>query len=190
MRARAVLAAALLVPPGAALAASSGSATDPDDSPSKVDLAGVRGAHNRVQDRLVHSLRTYDPFRPADLGDPNGPPGSICLDIWTTRQPGDSPPNYDVCVTADRRGRHFRGSVSRHGAGDRARKIGRARVEHPAARRLVIRFDPDLIRRPSSYLWRAESRAFAPGCRRPTGCEDTAPNAPRTVRTKLGTPRS
>jgi hypothetical protein len=174
--------------PAAALA-DSRSVRDPNDTRGKVDVSSVLGAHNRIEDRLVHVVHTYEGFGPADLLNRSGPPGSICVNVWTTRTPGDAMPNYEVCATSNRQGTAFRGDIDRFGRGGSVRRIGAARVEHPAADRLLIRFDPDRIRRPGSYRWNVQAATFGSGCRTPTGCEDLAPNTPRTIRTRLGTPR-
>jgi hypothetical protein len=164
--------------------------TDRNDTRGKVDISAVRGAHNRVRDQLVHSIRAYDAFAPLDLRNTNGPPGAICVNIWTTRTPGETLPNYEVCVTSDRKAQRFEGTINRFGRGASVRRVGTARLERPSSKQLRIRFDPDRIRRPESYRWSVQATTHGGACRSPTGCEDLAPNTPRTVRTDLGEPRS
>jgi hypothetical protein len=176
----------LLALPAAALARSP-TVQDRDDSKAAVDIAAARASHNRTADLLVHVVSAYDAFGPGDLLNRDGPPGSLCLNIWTTREPGEDAPNYDVCVTSDRRGRVYRASIARHTRN--VRRVGTARVDQPEPTRLEIRFDPDRIRRPRSYRWVAQTATFGEDCGGPTGCEDFAPDRPDSSLTRLGTPR-
>ena len=183
---RLALLTALLALPAAALARSP-TVLDRDDSKAAVDIASAKGTHNRTADQIVHVITTHDDFGPGNLLNSDGPPGSICLNIWTTREPGEDTPNYDVCATSDRRGRVFRASIAR--LTRNSRRVGAARVEQPDSKRLELRFDPDRIRRPRSYRWVAQTATFGEGCGGPTGCEDFAPDRPDTALTRLGTPR-
>lgn len=166
--------------------------SDPDDSASAIDIASVRGTHDLRADRLVHTIRTHDAISPESFRSAraSAPPGSLCVNIWTRRKPRQAPPDYDACVTLDRDGESLRASVSRHRAGGAVRRVGAAVVRLEAPRRLVVRLDPRLIRRPRAYRWSVQSATFARGCPRARGCEDFAPAAGRTVRTRLGEPRS
>ena len=172
---------------GAALAAT---IEDRDDSAGAVDLASARAAHNRATDELVYVVETHDPLDPrALLGREGGPPGSVCVNAWTTRRPGEAAPNYEVCVSAARDG-DLHASVARHPSGARARRVGAADVEQTAERRLELRIDPDDFRRPASYRWTVQAATFGDGCTGPTGCEDFVPDRPRTARTVLRRARS
>lgn len=165
---------------------------DGDDSRSQVDIASVRGTHDMRADRLVHAIRTHDPISPRSFRNSvsrNGPPGSVCVNVWTRRTPREQAPDFDVCVTADRGEGQLRASVSRHGPYGGVRRVGRASARLERPRRLLVRFDPDLIRRPASYRWSVHAATFARGCPRRTGCQDFAPQGGRTVRTRLGRPR-
>ena len=186
MRRLALLACVLAALPAVALARSP-TVQDRDDSKAAVDIATAKGSHNRTADQLVHVITTYDAFAPSDLLNRDGPPGSVCLNIWTTREPGEDPPNYDVCVTSDKRGRVYRASIARETRN--ARRVGAGRVDQPDPKRLEIRFDPDRIHRPRSYRWVAQSATFGEGCSARTGCEDFAPDRPDTAITRLGKPR-
>jgi hypothetical protein len=180
---RAALIAALLVLPASAYAAA---VDDRDDSDGRVDIRRATGSHNRSKDELVHVVTTYSAFSPRTLRASDGPPGSICVNIWTTRTPGEAPANYEACATADRSGRKWRGSLARNP--DRGAPIRRSSVtvEQPSNRKLVIRIDPDRMRRPASYRWNVEAVDFGEGCGGTTGCEDFAPDRPDTLETKLG----
>jgi hypothetical protein len=176
----------LLALPAAALAKSP-TVQDRDDSKAAVDIAAARASHNRTADLLVHVVSAHEDFAPDDLLNRDGPPGSLCLNLWTTREPGEDAPNYDVCVTSDKRGRVYRATIARHTR--HVRRVGSARVDQPDPKRLEIRFDPDRVRRPRSYRWVAQTATFGADCGGPTGCEDFAPDRPDTSLTRLGTPR-
>lgn len=179
--------AAIAVP---ALAFAQSRIGDRDDSAGVVDLSGARAAHNRVSDELVWVIDLHDAFRPGLLLNRDGPPGSVCVNAWTRRTPGEGAPDYDVCITSDARGRELRASVARHGTTGAVRRRGAAEVEQAGDTRLELRMDPDLIRRPRSVRWTVQAAVFSPGCPTFTGCEDFVPDRPRTSRTRLRTPRS
>jgi hypothetical protein len=165
--------------------------TDGDDSRSQVDIASVRAMHDRTNDRLAHIIRFQAGIGPGDFGnavDEHGPPGSVCINIWTRRTPWEASPNFDVCVSADRE-RKLVASVSRLGSRGGVRRRGPASAELTSRRRLVVRFDPDLIRRPAAYRWSVEVTTFERGCTS-RGCKDFAPRRGRSVRTELGAPEA
>jgi hypothetical protein len=164
--------------------------SDGDDSRSSADISSVRAVHDRSNDRLAHIIRFHTGISPSDLKnaiDEHGPPGSVCISIWTRRTPWEASPNFDVCVTADRDANDLVASVSKLGARGGVRKRGSASAELTSRRRLVVRFDPDLIRRPAAYRWSVEVTTFARGCTS-RGCKDFAPRRGRSVRTELGAP--
>ncbi len=164
--------------------------SDGDDSRSSADISSVRAVHDRANDRLAHIIRFHAGISPSDLRnaiDEHGPPGSVCINIWTGRTPWEASPNFDVCVTADRDANDLVASVSKLGARGGSRKRGPASAELTSRRRLVVRFDPDLIRRPAAYRWSVEVTTFARGCTS-RGCKDFAPRRGRSVRTELGAP--
>ena len=187
MRAKALGAVLLLAAPAVALAATR--FDDRDDSAGAVDLSSVRASHNRVSDELVYVIDLHGEVTPRMLLRRDGPPGSVCVNLWTTRRPGEAAPNYDVCITAERRGRLFRASVSRHGATGEVRRAGRAKVEQTAPTRLVLRIDPDRMGRPDEVRWTVQAVAFSTGCPSVTGCEDFVPDRPKSARTELQAPR-
>jgi hypothetical protein len=188
---RALSLALAVLAAGSALAVAQtgdGTVEDGNDSRSALDLAAVRATHDRSNDRLAHIVRFQGPISPRNFRNAvqeHGPPGSVCVNIWTSRTPWEASPNYDVCVTADRDRRRLLASVSRHGARGGVRRAGRASAELTSKRRLVVRFDPDLIRRPGSYRWSVHATSFERGCKR-RGCQDVAPSRGRSVRTQLG----
>jgi len=180
---------------GAGLAAAqdgTNAVSDGDDSRSEVDVASARAAHDRSNDRLAHIIRFHAPisarkFRNA-VAD-HGPPGSVCINIWTRRTPWEASPNFDVCVSADRGADKLVASVSRLGPRGGVRRRGAASAQLTSRRRLVVRFDPDLIRRPAAYRWSVHVTTFERGCTS-RGCQDFAPRRGRSVRTELGAPAS
>jgi hypothetical protein len=164
--------------------------SDGDDSRSSADISSVRAVYDRSNDRLAHIIRFHAGISPADLRnaiDEHGPPGSVCVSIWTRRTPWEASPNFDVCVTPDRGAHDLQASVSKLGPRGGVRRRGPASAELTSRRRLVVRFDPDLIRRPNAYRWSVEVTTFARGCTS-RGCKDFAPRRGRSVRTELGAP--
>src|SRR5688572_22995031 len=163
---------------------------DGDDSRSRADIASAHATHDRGNDRLAHVVRFHarisaDTLRNAI--DEHGPPGSVCVNIWTRRTPWEASPNFEVCVTPEREGDDLQASVSRLGARGGVRRRGIASAQLTSRRRLVVRFDPDLIRRPAAYRWSVEATTFERGCTS-RGCKDFAPKCGRSVRTELGSP--
>jgi hypothetical protein len=164
--------------------------SDGNDSRSRADIAAARATHDRSNDRLAHVIRFQDPIGPRVFRNAvaeHGPPGSVCINIWTRRKPGEASPNYDVCVTGNRNLDKLLASVSRLGPRGGVRRVGRAAAQLTSRRRLVVRFEPDLIRRPAAYRWSVQATTFERGCSR-RGCQDVAPRRGRTVRTVLGAP--
>ncbi len=164
--------------------------TDGDDSRSAVDIASVRASHDRTNDRLAHIVRFHETISPGSFRNAvaeHGPPGSVCINIWTRRTPWEASPDFDVCVSADRARRELLASVSRIGARGNVRRRGSASAQLTSRRRLVVRFDPDLIGRPGAYRWSVQVTTFERGCGE-RGCQDVAPRRGRSVRTALGTP--
>ena len=163
------------------------SVRDRDDVTVGLDIAKSGGAHNRASDELVHTLDFYEAV-PATLTSTGRPPGSVCIEIWTRSKPAESPADYEACATSKKGGK-WAGSVARkRDVGPRLR-VGEVKVEQTSDTRLVLRIDPDDIKRPATYRWRSESTSFAKDCKRSTGCPDYAPDRPDTVETKLSQPR-
>lgn len=183
-----LLTLALLLAAGALAVAQDGGVKDPDDSKSRVDIAQARAAFDRANDRLAHIIRFHRPISPRNFRNAvaeYGPPGSVCINVWTTRTPGDASPNFDVCVSGNRARNRLVASVSRLGAGGSVRRVGNASAQLTSARRMVVRFDPDLIRRPAGYRWSINVTTFERGCTR-RGCRDAAPKRGSTRRMRIG----
>ena len=160
---------------------------DRDDVTTGFDIAKVAGSHNRASDQLVHTVDFYAaiPHRVAS----SGVPDSVCVEIWTRSAPKESPADYEACATPAK-GSAWKGSIARKRDRGARLRVGAVKVEQPSDTRLVMRIDPDLIKRPASYRWRTESTSFGSDCKSSTGCPDYAPDRPDTAETKLSTPRA
>jgi hypothetical protein len=168
----------------AAPAALATSVRDRDDVTTGLDIAKVSGAHNRASDQLVQTVDFYEAL-PAKLRTPS----SVCVEIWTRSTPGESPPDYEACATKDKSDK-WQASIARKREKGQRLRVGGVKVEQPSDTRLVMRIDPDDIKRPTSYQWRTEATSFASDCKSSTGCPDYAPDRPATATTKLSKPRS
>lgn len=118
-----------------------------------------------------------------DLVAKSGPPGSLCLRLYTRATPGVLPPDYLVCVTADAKGRRLRGTVLAEQVNALPKRVGRASVSQTKSRRsVIVRFSQTSVGRPSVIRFAAESTRA--GCPR-LSCVDTLPNAPGTSKLLL-----
>jgi hypothetical protein len=181
---------ALLAVTGVAVAQDDqGAVTDADDTSSAADISSAHAAHDTSNDRLAHVIRFHERISPGTFGNDvaeHGPPGTVCVNIWTRRKPWQASPNYEVCVTADRGEDALVASVSRLGPRGGVKRRGDASAELTSRRRLVVRFDPDRIHRPAAYRWSVQATTFERGCTR-RGCQDFAPGRGRSARIELGT---
>lgn len=182
---RAAIAAAALLALTAPLAYAT-TLRDRDDVTTAFDIAKVSGAHNRAADQLVHTVDFYEaiPHRIPKAG----PPDSVCVDIWTRSTPKESPADYEACATPAKGGA-WKGSIARKRDRGPRLRVGGVKVEQPSDTRLVLRIDPDDVKRPSSYRWRTEATSFGSDCKSSTGCPDYAPDRPDTAETKLSAAR-
>jgi hypothetical protein len=161
------------------------SVRDRDDVTARFDIAKASGAHNRASDQLVHTVDFYEamPHRVPKSGTPD----SVCVEIWTRSTPGESPADYEACATPAK-GSSWKGSIARKRDRGPRLRIGGVKVEQPSDTRLVLRIDPDDIKRPASYRWRTEATSFGSDCTSAIGCPDYAPDRPGTAETKLSKP--
>jgi hypothetical protein len=186
------LLAALAVAAFAALFATAALATsvqDRDDVTTALDIAKAGGAHNRVSDQLVHTIDFYGPVKASAMANKGKPPSTVCVEIWTRSIPGESPADYEACAGPAAKGKGWVGSIARRRELGPQLRVGVIKVQQPTATRLVLRIDPDDIRRPASYRWRTETTSFGSDCNHSTGCPDYAPDRPDTALTKLSKPR-
>ena len=184
-----VIAAVSCLAAAAVAAAATITIRDRDDVSTPLDIAKASGAHNRASDRLVHTIDTFAGYSPSDLANDDPAPSSLCIEIWTRSTPGEGGPDYEACAAPDRRGRSFAGTLSREREEGPDLKIASVRLERPSRSRIVFRIDPDDIKRPRSYRWRAETTSFGGGCRSASGCPDYAPDRPDVAETRVAAPR-
>ena len=190
MRVLLVTLAVLAISGIAAAQDNGGTVSDGDDSRSRVDIASARAVHDRTNDRLAHIVRFHQRISARAFDNEiaeHGPPGSLCINIWTSRTPWDASPNFEVCVSGNRDASDLVASVSKLGSRGGVKRRGSASAELTSRRRLVVRLDPDRIRRPAAYRWSVQVTTFESGCTS-RGCQDFAPARGRSVRTELGTP--
>lgn len=135
--------------------------------------------------RLRAVITLAEEFGPLDLLASSGPPGSLCVRLWTDPdvRPSVAPPTYLACVTGARSGAAYRASVQRLTADGEPERLGSATVTRPSERSLALRFSQSLVGSPRLIRWQAD--ATKPGCTR-ASCTDTAPDAPKSVTLRLG----
>jgi hypothetical protein len=94
--------------------------------------------------------------------------------MWTVTKGEAAFPDRLLCITADARAKHMRGSIFVERGGTLER-VATASLARSSDRTVVARFPQSAIGRPDRVRFAAE--ATPPGCPRPA-CIDTAPNAP------------
>jgi hypothetical protein len=146
-----------------------------------VRVALVRGSDGRLRAELTMA----DPWGVPELRAAAGPSGTVCLQVWTRRTPGEQPPDYLACLTPPAQGDVFTGRVLRDRANGLPRTVGPADVSRPTPRTVYMRFAQSMIGRPDELRFAAEAASRVDGCPRPLGCRDTAPGAPATAGLRL-----
>jgi len=172
---------ALLALAGVAVAKVTAPLTLPD---ARGDVKGAldmqRAALRRAADgRLRLSVTLASAIKPADLLAGTGPPGSICLKLWTVAgaDPTATRPDRLVCVTA-RSADELRASVLEQTAPGLPKRVNSASVKlTKGGRSLILRVNQSAIGQPKSLLFAVESTRA--GCIR-VSCIDTVPDAPDT----------
>ena len=152
------------------------SATDGRGALDIVRVAMSRG----VKGRLRGEVTMEKGWSTADLRSATGPSGSICITLYTAREPGADPADWLVCATPPKEGEELRGRVLRDRANGLPRQVAAATVTRPTARTVYLRFAQSAINRPASVRFAAEAVTRARRCPQPLGCRDTAPDAPTT----------
>jgi hypothetical protein len=150
---------------------------------TRVQLARADDGRLRAALTLGRAWRTRDLLGPGEDDGPPGPPGSLCLRLWTRSEPTAGAPDFLVCMTADASGRDLRGSVLAEREGDLVRVAG-ASLTRSSVRTVVVRFAQSAVGRPATVRFAGE--ATAAGCAVVT-CVDTAPDAPATATLTLHT---
>jgi hypothetical protein len=178
----ALAACALAATPAIAQAPGPVAARDPQDAgTASPDLTRVQLGLTSDR-RLRAALTLVAGWVPRDLLASQGPPGSLCLRLWTTTRPGAAAPDYLACITSRADGETLRGTMLKTRAGQTPLRVGLGVVGRTSARTATLRFSQASIGRPRTIRFAAE--ATKPGCAR-VSCVDTAPNAPATLTLRL-----
>jgi hypothetical protein len=151
----------------------------PNDGRGKLDIVRV-ALGPRADGRLRGEVTMEKAWTTADLRAGSGPSGSICLQLYSKRVPGEDPPDFLVCASPAAEGDELRGRVLRDRSNGLPRPVGAATVTRPTARTVYLRFDQTAIDRPASVRFAGEAITRAAKCPKPLGCRDTAPDAPGT----------
>jgi hypothetical protein len=125
--------------------------------------------------RLRAVITVADKIDPNELLAKSGPPGSVCLKIWTDPKadPAATRPDRLVCVTAKDKD-DLRASVLQQSAPGLATFSGAASVSlNKSARSMVIRVSQTALGRPTLIRYAVESTR--PGCVR-VSCVDQVPD--------------
>lgn len=181
----AILALAAL-PAGTALAAASKPVVLSDP---KGDVGGPldvrRAALSLPRDgRLRFVVSFASRVTPKALRATSGPPGSVCVRVWTDAEadPAATRPDRLVCVTSDKNGTLRAGVLEQRDAG-LPRRVATATVAASASRRsLVVRVAQSALQRPALIRFGVESTR--PGCTR-TSCVDRVPDGGAVRRFRL-----
>jgi hypothetical protein len=174
---------ALALAPALAATVKPVTVTDPSgdavtDAPDLTRVQLGRASDGRL--RAVLSLR--DEWVAKDLLADEGPPGSLCVRLWTLTKPVGIPPDYLVCVSATADGK-LRATVTQEQVNADPKRIASAAVSRPSTHSVTIRFSQTSVGRPKTIRFAGE--VTKAGCAR-TSCVDTAPDAPKTATLKLG----
>ncbi|HET6507718.1 MAG TPA: hypothetical protein VFG42_13085 [Baekduia sp.] len=141
------------------------------DVSGKLDLRQVvlaRGTDGRIR----VSLTLASAWDGDDLLSDDGPPGSLCLKLWTASPANlDATPDHLVCVTAQADG-DLRGSILKARANQLPARVGSATITRPSTRTVTIRFSQTAIGKPAAVELQAETTRA--GCTR-ASCIDRSP---------------
>lgn len=140
----------------------------------------VRVALGRNSDgRLRAELTMADAWDAATLRTGNEP-GSVCLRLYTKRDPEAEPPDFLVCASPTPAGENVTASVFRDRSNGLPTRVGTVRASRPTERTIFMKFSQSSIGKPATVRFAAETRSTADGCPPTVGCRDLAPRAPRT----------
>jgi len=159
----------------------------PRDGRGKLDIVRV-ALGTRPNGKLRGEVTMEKGWTTGDLRAGPGPSGSICLQLWTERVPGEEPADWLVCATPAPDGEELRGRVLRDRSNGLPRQVAAATVTRPTARTVYLRFTQTAIGRPATIRFAGEAVTRAARCPRPLGCRDTAPDAPGTRNMTLRSP--
>jgi hypothetical protein len=176
---------AIAVPPAGAVAlAATPKPVAIDDAAGDVSgpLDLQRAALHRSSDGRLRAILTFvGTVSPRTLLASAGPPGSVCLRVWTdpAADPRSMRPDRLVCVTARSPDELRAGVFQQRGPGLPRRIASSPARTNKSGRSFVVRITQSSLGSPASIRFAAESTR--PDCDRPD-CIDTAPEAGR-VRT-------
>ena len=114
------------------------------DGRGKLDIVRV-ALGPRNDGRLRGEVTMEKAWTTADLRTGSGAPGSICLQLYTKRVPGEDPPDFLVCASPAPGSDELRGRVLRDRSNGLPRQVGAATVTRPTERTVYLRFDPAAI---------------------------------------------
>lgn len=148
------------------------------DTSGALDLQRV--ALSRAADGRLRAVVTFTGrVTPRTLLASAGPPGSVCVRIWTAvdADPKAMRPDRLVCVTARSRDDLRAGVFEQDGPGLPERVATASVATTSTGRSMIIRFAQSALGMPARVRFAIESTR--PGCERVT-CIDTAPDAGAT----------
>lgn len=178
------LAAAVLLPGGGVVAQSSKTATQADESGDVAEggLDLTRVTFGKASDgRLRAALTMAEGWEASDLLAEEGPPGSVCLKLWTASEAPDNPPDFLVCVTAADED-ELRASVLRERPNQLPQRVGSAAISRSSTRSVILRISQTVIGRPALVTFQGETTRA--GCKR-VSCIDTAPDGAKVRRFRV-----
>jgi hypothetical protein len=175
--ATATLAAGAALTASAAFAATSKTVEIPD---AKGDVTGAldlqRASLNLASDGRLRAVITLAAKAdPSKMLAESGPPGSVCVKLWTDEEADATATRADrlVCVTA-RTKDALRATVFSQTAPGLPVRVGPAQVRvNKSGRSLMVRFSQSSLGRPELVRFAVESTR--PGCER-VSCIDSAPD--------------
>jgi hypothetical protein len=144
----------------------------PEGTPDLKRVGATRGTDGSVRFALSFAA----PLTPADLlteADDAGPPGSVCMRLWTTSTPRTTMADRLACVTSQPGGRAFRVTVTKEVPGALPSTVGTATLTRPSRTSIALRIPSGVFGTARSVRFAAE--ATRPGCVR-LRCVDLAPD--------------
>ncbi len=146
----------------------------------KTDVTGAldlqRASLNLASDGRLRAVVTLvDKLTASEMLGGSGPPGSICVKVWTAEDADPAAARADrlVCVTAESKDK-LRATVLTQTEAGLATRVGSAEVKvNKSGRSLVVRISQSSLGRPELIRFAFESTR--PGCER-VSCIDEAPD--------------
>ena len=183
MRFRAPLALGLtllLAAPALAQTSTTVAFLDPEDAVEAApDITRVGATRAKSGDVRV-AISFAGELTAQDLLATSGPPGSVCVRMWTQSTPGTTAPDLLACVTSRADGKTLRSTITKEVPGMLPSTVGTATLTRPSDTSLALIVPASLIGTTTKTL-RFAAEATRPGCVR-ISCTDLAP--------ALGKPRA